>query len=197
MSMTANRASRADARCNAARVLAAADLVYARCGADLQMSEVAAHAGVGVATLYRNFPSKNALLGALAEERFSACMHAADEALADEDAYAAFVGFFLRIGHLLESDAGLRSIIAGLPAKDRPCQTGELTSRVSALRERAVVAGVIPAETTVADLQALVGALSGAIRTTVSSERAVQLVLGGILGSPKHPQRALRTLRPP
>ncbi len=183
MSSYEDRTGRADARLNAAKVLAAADATYALSGTDLQMGEVAERAGVGVATVYRTFPSKDALLRALAEERFAGFLRLADETLARPDTKQAFVSFFLRIAHLFKGDVGLRWLIASLPAQDRPCQAEEMTNRLRDLHERAANAGFLRTNVSVADLQALVGALSGAAGTDVSSERTVELLLPGVLAT--------------
>ena len=61
---------RADARRNRAAIVKAARAVFAKHGRDAQMDDVARRAKVGVGTVYRHFPTKEALLEALAEDRF-------------------------------------------------------------------------------------------------------------------------------
>jgi len=61
---------RADARRNHERILAAARELFAGDPPDVQMDEVARRAGVGVGTVYRHFPDKEALMGELVRERF-------------------------------------------------------------------------------------------------------------------------------
>src|SRR3954462_534801 len=61
---------RADARRNREKVLAAARAVFADEGVDAQMDDVARRADVGVGTVYRHFPTKDALLHALSDELF-------------------------------------------------------------------------------------------------------------------------------
>lgn len=58
---------RADARANRDQVLAAARVLFATRGADVSMKDIADRAGVGVGTLYRRFPDRDALIGATAE----------------------------------------------------------------------------------------------------------------------------------
>ena len=55
------RPMRADARRNRARVLEAAEAVFAANGLSTPVEEIARHAGVGVGTVYRHFPTKEAL----------------------------------------------------------------------------------------------------------------------------------------
>jgi AcrR family transcriptional regulator len=77
---------RADARRNRARILAAARELFAGADPDVQMDEVARGAGVGVGTVYRHFPDKEALMGELVRERFGFFNERLREALADDDA---------------------------------------------------------------------------------------------------------------
>ncbi|HRV60171.1 MAG TPA: helix-turn-helix domain-containing protein, partial [Solirubrobacterales bacterium] len=53
---------RADARRNREKVLVAARELFARDGEGVQIEEIANHAGVGIGTVYRHFPTKGALL---------------------------------------------------------------------------------------------------------------------------------------
>ena len=61
----AARAGRADARRNRERLLTAAKAAFAELGADVSLEEIARRAGVGIATLYRNFASREAILEAV------------------------------------------------------------------------------------------------------------------------------------
>jgi len=63
---------RADALRNRERILAAADEVFLERGADASLEDVAKRAKVGIGTLYRRFPTRDALLGALCDERLLA-----------------------------------------------------------------------------------------------------------------------------
>jgi AcrR family transcriptional regulator len=62
---------RADARANRDQVLAAARELFATCGATVSMKDIADRAGVGVGTLYRRFPDRDALISATAEAHLS------------------------------------------------------------------------------------------------------------------------------
>jgi AcrR family transcriptional regulator len=66
---TPRRPRRADAERNRTRILAAARELFAERGLDASMPELAERAGVGVGTLYRAFPDKDHLLGAILAER--------------------------------------------------------------------------------------------------------------------------------
>src|SRR3954447_640418 len=92
MDKLAPRPLRADARRNRERVVAAAGVVFAEQGNDAQMDDVAKRAGVGVGTVYRHFPTKEALIEALAMDRFEKVLAVGKEALLNPDPWAAFEG---------------------------------------------------------------------------------------------------------
>jgi AcrR family transcriptional regulator len=68
--MDGNRPLRADARRNRERILVAARELFAQEEPEVQIDDVARRAGVGVGTVYRHFPDKEALMGELVRERF-------------------------------------------------------------------------------------------------------------------------------
>ncbi|MFL6061071.1 MAG: TetR/AcrR family transcriptional regulator [Marmoricola sp.] len=68
---TEQRPLRADAQRNLERICASARTLFAERGAKAQMEDIAAHAGVGVGTLYRRFPTKESLMTSLVRERFA------------------------------------------------------------------------------------------------------------------------------
>jgi AcrR family transcriptional regulator len=78
------RPMRADARRNRASILAAARELFASEQPDVQVEDVARRAGVGIGTVYRHFPDKEALMGELVRERFAAFNERLGEALRDE-----------------------------------------------------------------------------------------------------------------
>ncbi|GAA4732440.1 TetR/AcrR family transcriptional regulator [Modestobacter marinus] len=86
---------RADAERNRERILAAARQGFAEPGAPLSMAEVARRAGVGMATLYRNFPGRRELLEALYTDQVDdVCAAAASVAGSPGDALVAWVHRF-------------------------------------------------------------------------------------------------------
>ncbi|MEV7196082.1 helix-turn-helix domain-containing protein [Streptomyces sp. NPDC093510] len=81
---------RSDARDNRIRVLDAARAVFGEKGLSAPVREVARHAGVGPATLYRHFPTKQALIVETFAEQRRECHAAVRDALADSDAWHGF-----------------------------------------------------------------------------------------------------------
>src|SRR3954451_21088828 len=88
---------RADARRNRDQILAAAKIVFAEHGPDVAMEEIARRAGVGIGTLYRRFPDRDALIRAVAQENFGAVLDEARAAAAEEPtAWDALVRLMVR-----------------------------------------------------------------------------------------------------
>ncbi|MER6212087.1 helix-turn-helix domain-containing protein [Streptomyces sp. NPDC001642] len=83
---------RSDARDNRARILDAARAVFGEQGLSAPVREVARHAEVGPATLYRHFPTKQALIAAAFADQRRACHDAVRDALADPDPWHGFQG---------------------------------------------------------------------------------------------------------
>jgi AcrR family transcriptional regulator len=71
-------AKRADAERNRDKILAAARIAFAEPDADISMAEISRRAGVGMATLYRNFPGRRELLEALYTKEVDAICEAAE-----------------------------------------------------------------------------------------------------------------------
>ncbi|WP_211127517.1 TetR/AcrR family transcriptional regulator [Streptomyces yatensis] len=83
-------ALRSDAESNRLRILQTARALFVSRGIDAPMATIARHAGVAVATLYRRFPTREALITAVFCDEFAACSAIVDDALADEDAWRGF-----------------------------------------------------------------------------------------------------------
>jgi AcrR family transcriptional regulator len=91
------RSLRADARRNRDQLLAAARDVFVEQGADAPLDEVARRAGVGIATLYRRFPDRQALMRAVVLDVLGVAAYEARLALAEEpDAFAALLRYMHR-----------------------------------------------------------------------------------------------------
>jgi AcrR family transcriptional regulator len=88
------RPLRADARRNRARIIDAARELFAGGQPNVQMDDIARYARVGVGTVYRHFPDKEALMGELVRQRFELFNENLRHALTDEHhgAFAALAG---------------------------------------------------------------------------------------------------------
>ena len=144
----AERPLRADARRNRERILASARAVFAESGADAQIDDVARHAGVGVGTVYRHFPTKQALLTELVRQTFRLFTGWAREALeAGGEPFALIEGLLRRIAETAAGDAGVQYALASSDAQaarsEAQAEQDELIAVIAELIERARRAGTI------------------------------------------------------
>src|SRR3989440_102884 len=110
---------RADARRNRERVLAAAREVFAERGESTALEEIARRAGVGIGTLYRHFPNRQALLEALyVNEVEEVCRTAAQ--LDDADPWDALNGWFTRLIAYLATKRALAHELLNYLDQDAP-----------------------------------------------------------------------------
>lgn len=100
---------RSDARDNRELILATARAVFAAEGLNVPMREIARRAGVGPATLYRRFPTKEVLVTAAFTDEMRACHNIVGEGLADPDPWH---GFCLVIERICELHARNRGFTA-------------------------------------------------------------------------------------
>jgi AcrR family transcriptional regulator len=107
------RPLRADAARNRARILAAASEVFAERGIDVTLDDIAAHAGLGVGTVYRRFADREALVEALFDDRMQQKLTRLRLALEvpPEQAYEAFVEVIREMCGHLARDRGMRQIM--------------------------------------------------------------------------------------
>ncbi len=135
------RPLRADARRNREQILQSARAVFAESGADAQIDDVARHAGVGVGTVYRHFPTKQALLTELVRQTFRLFTEWAREALeADGEPFAQIEGLLRRIAETAAGDAGVQYALASRAGQARtgaPAELDELIAVIAELIERA------------------------------------------------------------
>ena len=106
------RPLRRDAQANRDRIVAAARAAFAAEGTEVPVEEIARRAGVGMGTLYRHFPAKEDLIDAVLEDAFAEFISAAEQAVAEQDAWAGFRGFLERVFALHAENRGLKDIIA-------------------------------------------------------------------------------------
>jgi AcrR family transcriptional regulator len=107
----AGRGLRADAERNRKRVLSAAREVFAEQGLDASTNEIARRAGVGVATLFRRFPTRDDLVGAAFADKMSAYAAAIDDALADPDPWQGFCSYIERVCRMQADDRGFADVL--------------------------------------------------------------------------------------
>jgi AcrR family transcriptional regulator len=152
------RVPRADAVRNLAKILEAAEEVFAAEGLAVPIDEVARRAGVGIGTVYRHFPTKEALFEAIVVARLESLVDRAEELSTATDAGAALFAFVDDLVTLAVEKkdihdelarAGVTSEQLGAPVKER------LTARVEVLLQRAQAAGAVRQDVTIVDITTL------------------------------------------
>ena len=156
------RPKRADARRNYEKVLAAAREAFAEGGESTALEEIARRAGVGIGTVYRHFPTKEALFEAILVRRIE---RLADEAGALSSAMDAGAAFFELFTRIVEDAAGRKAFTdalsrAGIDVKAATSAAGQnLLTELGALLARAQQAGTVRRDV---DLDQVIALLVGA-----------------------------------
>jgi AcrR family transcriptional regulator len=182
-----SRALRADARRNRARLLEAAEAVFADAGASASTEEISRRAGVGVGTLFRHFPTKDALVQAIVLARVTRLADEADALATAGDPATAFFAFFARTVAESEAKQTYSALLSeGFVdvARVAPDLQQRLRGSIGKLLEGAEQAGTVRADVTVPEVMAL---LVGAVRAAEHAAgdgalraRAVALILDGL-----------------
>jgi len=161
---------RADAARSRERILAAA---AAQDRAALRLNDVARAAGVGVGTVYRHFPTVDALVEELTAATIERALDAARAALALGDAGAAFHGFLAAMLDLLLADEGLQQVLLAADGSSSVVRDAkaELTRCAATLLDRAQRAGVVRTELTLDQLMHLACGFEHTVRLGAPEDR--------------------------
>jgi AcrR family transcriptional regulator len=178
-----HRPKRADARRNYDKVVAAARAAFAEHGTSTSLEEIARRAEVGIGTLYRNFPNRQALLEAVyVEELDSVCR--ATAALDGADPWADFVEYVHGLVGYLATKQALAHELLEYVDRDasffQGCR-GMLFQAGEPLLARAQEAGVVRADTSLSDVIQLIGGIAkipGAAPEQI--EHLLQIALDGL-----------------
>jgi AcrR family transcriptional regulator len=186
---TSERPMRADARRNRERILQAARELFASDRPDVQVDDVARRAGVGVGTVYRHFPDKEALMGELVRERFVIFSEFLREAIADDAAepFDAFCEALRASAASVAEDAATR--FSFLSGGERVfayagSEHDEFMSLVSVLVTRAQRAGTLRADFDPSEIPMVMCGVCATIdRSALAGwdwHRMLELVLSGM-----------------
>lgn len=180
------RRPRADAERNRRRVLDAATRVFADQGPAATLGDVAKAAGVGIGTIYRKFPDKQALLDALFDDKSGAIMRIVEEAAGIADPGEAFRSYLFGMIELHARDRSLATVLFGPDRYDRfpPALSDRLGSTADRLIADAVAAGELRAGFTRQDTIALAVMVSTIARASLDADpglwrRYASLVVDG------------------
>ncbi|TSD93631.1 helix-turn-helix transcriptional regulator [Skermania sp. ID1734] len=180
--MVSDRPLRADARRNRDRILAAAREAFAESGFAVPLDDIAARAGVGPGTVYRHFPDKSALFGAVVTARVSDLVSEARHRASDDEPGAAFFGFLTRVAQEAAAKRDLPDAIA-VPGPLREA----LHEAMSVLLHRAQECSAVRGDITTDDLIALLKSLVTAVADSPSpgrADRILAVVVDGLRASP-------------
>jgi AcrR family transcriptional regulator len=183
--MVEKPALRADARRNRERVLGAAEAAFAAEGLAVPLDEIARRAGVGAGTVYRHFPSKEALFEAVVVEQLEQFAAQARELLGASDPGEAFFGYFRRVVRQVSLN---RALCDALDASFKTSAADDFRDAVVELFRLAQQAGAVRADIDGPDLRALVVGCVAAERHAPSGDHIVGVVIDGMRA--KHPGSA-------
>jgi AcrR family transcriptional regulator len=159
---------RADAERNRTAILAAAQEVFAEQGLEAPLEEIAARAGVGIATLYRRFPDRQQLVAAALAGKITQYAEAAGRALVVADPWAGFASFAEQACEMQADDRGLSDLLCmTLPAGAHVEQLRrQANDQVVELIDRAKAAGQLRADFVGEDLLLLLIANAAIMHVT-------------------------------
>ncbi|WP_280263274.1 TetR/AcrR family transcriptional regulator [Nocardia wallacei] len=181
---TPPRRLRADAGRNRARVLDAAVGLFADRGDEVQMAEVARAAGVGVGTVYRHFPTRQALIEAVAERRFLEILEFARTKCAEAATGREAVRYLLlQVGRVHEEGRTLSNLIESALGDTAPRGRikNDLRDLGTGLVDQGKADGSLRSDVTFDDLYMVVGALATVARANLGDwHRFVDIVLAGL-----------------
>lgn len=162
------RVLRVDAERNRDALLCAARAVFAERGTNAPLEEIARRAKVGIATLYRRFPTREELLAAAFEPKLCAYAAASRAACAEPDPWEGFCGFVRTVCRMQAGDAGFADVVAltfpataGLDDRLRRATAG-----LDDVIRRAKAAGALRPDFVREDLIVLLMANAGVINAT-------------------------------
>lgn len=184
---------RRDAEENRARLLAAAREVFAEAGFDAPLDAIARRAGVGRATLYRNFPDRYALGAAIIEQNLAALDALAREHRDRPDA------FMTLLSAVVEQQLGIQALIPawlmGPNGPDLRALARRVTRLLATPLRRARAAGAVRHDLTLADAMSVLAMVAGVVAIDPNAEsrrrhvtRTLELLLHGLV--PREPTAA-------
>jgi AcrR family transcriptional regulator len=175
--------TRADARGNRIRILEVAEEVFGRGGSAASTEEVARLAGVGIATVFRHFPTKRALLEEVLVRHFARLCERAESLTEAADPGGAFFGMF---GEIVDNASGKLAIVeaftdAGGDFGGRAVQgASDLRAAVGVLLRRAQRAGAVREDARLDEVYALLIGISRAAAEASVRDRAMAIIFDGL-----------------
>jgi AcrR family transcriptional regulator len=190
-----SRPLRRDAQRNRDAILVAARQVFCDHGLEAPLEEIARQAGVGIATLYRRFPNRTALLDAVLADTVEAHITVAERALATDDPWDGFAFYLEKTCRLQAADRGLNDVMGMRFPRATAVEAAKtrLFDLVAQVVDRAQQSGQLRADITMEDLAFLNWAnarILPAVRAAGAPDawrRHLGLLLDGFRADRAHP----------
>ena len=199
---TKPRPLRRDAERNRLLILGAARTVFAQRGLEASLDEVAREAGLGVGTVYRRFPNRDALVDALFADGVDEITRIVDHCLAEPRAWDGLRHFMAALLELQFRDKGLRDVMLArrAPAPDEDMLRTLIQPALDVVVRRAQQQGDLRQDLTTTDIGVLEIAALGAAEFTAAADpqvwrRYLGIMLEGMRARPAGPSEPLE--RPP
>ena len=177
--------------------------MFAQRGLGASLDDIAAAAGVGVGTVYRRFPDKDALIDALFEDKIGEVVDAARDALAIDDPWDSFEQFVRAVAGLQANDRGLKEALAsaGRGRERVAFARGQIAPIALRIIGRAQEAGVVRADLGILDVPATfftIGHLADRSRDIAPGywERLLTIFLDGVRADAARTEMPSPPLRP-
>ncbi|GLI03390.1 TetR/AcrR family transcriptional regulator [Phytohabitans aurantiacus] len=179
---------RADAQRNYDRLMAAARTAFAELGADAPLDDIAKRAGVGNATLYRHFPTRQALLEAVFRDHIDGLCRRAEELISAPSPGAALQKWLEMVIAQGSTERGLAaSLLAALDEEDSSCRVAVFAA-AQGLMTRAQEAGAVRTGVSVEQMFKLVNAIALVTETEPDPARRatalLDLIFDGLASRP-------------
>jgi len=184
-SQSAERKPRTDAQRNRERILEVAKEAFTRSGASTSLDDIAKQAGVGAGTLYRHFPTRDALLEAVYRievERLAAAERELSGKLPPVEALRAWMLLFVDYIATKQIIAPALNTLVGGPSKVYAASRGQIQGAIDALVKRAIKSGDIRRDLDPFDLlRALIGVsnVASSPEWQQSARRLVDILITG------------------
>lgn len=177
----ADRPLRADAQRNRERLLSAAAGEFARRGADASLEEVARQAGVAIGTLYRHFPTREALFVAVHHAEMARVANCADELLADHEPLDALRLWMSQFTAFMAAKHGMASAFRMVLASgDNPFAPMRIMVLDALARLVAACGGKLRQDIDGLDVLTVLNGISLAALDPAQTDRLIDLVLRGL-----------------
>jgi AcrR family transcriptional regulator len=189
------RRLRRDAQRNREAIVEAARQVFCDQGLEAPLEQIARRAGIGIATLYRHFPSRATLLDAVLADTVQAHVEVAERALAMDDPWEGFAFYLEQSCRLQAADRGLNDVMGMRFPRATTVEAAKtrLYELLGQLLDRAQQSGQLRADLTLEDLAFLNWAntrILPAVRAAGAPDawrRHLGLVLDGFRAERAHP----------